>query len=188
MRHCCLVLGLIALVGTNVQAAEVAGVELAEEMRSPDGARLLLNGAGVRKKFFIKVYVGALYLPQKTRSVDGVLNGPGARRVAMHFVYDGVSRQKITDGWSEGMQANLSEQAFNAIKPRLEQFNALFEDMRAGDTIVLDYVPAEGTRVEVKGREKGVIPGEDFMQALFKVWLGGAPVDAGLKRAMLGLD
>ena len=33
---------------------------------------LQLNGAGIRKKFFVSVYVGALYLPEKT----GVA-GPG---------------------------------------------------------------------------------------------------------------
>jgi hypothetical protein len=32
------------------------------------------------------------------------------------------------------------------------------------------------------------IGGEDFAQALLRVWLGAEPADSGLKRAMLGRD
>ena len=34
--------------------------------------------------------------------------------------------------------------------------------------------------------EKGIIEGKDFSDALFSVWLGSNPVDAGLKKALLG--
>jgi hypothetical protein len=39
----------------------------------------------------------------------------------------------------------------------------------------------------VDGAARGEpIPGEDFYAALLKIWLGEKPVDADLKKAMLG--
>jgi hypothetical protein len=145
----------------------------------------MLNGAGTRKKFFVKVYVGALYLPKKVTSVDAVLNETGPKRVLMHFLYKKVEGYKLADGWTEGFENN-SESEMDKLKARLADFNKLFMDVKKGDVILLDYLPGQGTRVTIKGQEKGTIPGEDFNRALLKVWLGPEPADAGLKGAMLG--
>jgi hypothetical protein len=52
------VLTLVMLVAANADAAgkTVAGVAFEEQLRLDD-TLLLLNGAGVRSKFFIKAYV-----------------------------------------------------------------------------------------------------------------------------------
>ncbi|NOX76798.1 MAG: chalcone isomerase, partial [Gammaproteobacteria bacterium] len=47
-------------------ALEVAKVNIPEQIKLAD-TTLTLNGAGIRSKFFFDIYVGALYLPQKTR-------------------------------------------------------------------------------------------------------------------------
>jgi len=57
---------------------------------------------------------------------------------------------------------------------------------KSGDLILLDYLPGTGTRVTVRGEDKGTIPGEEFNRALLRIWLGNQPADASLKRAMLG--
>ena len=58
--------------------------------------------------------------------------------------------------------------------------------MASGEQAVITYIPGTGTRLELKGKEAGVIPGKDFADAMFAVWLGAKPVDAGLKEGMLG--
>ena len=40
---------------------DVAGVDVPDTL-SVEGKTLQLNGAGIRKKFVVKVYVGALYV------------------------------------------------------------------------------------------------------------------------------
>jgi hypothetical protein len=149
------------------------------------GPKLVLNGAGVRKKFFVKVYVGALYLPNKATTVAAVLNETGPKRVLMHFLYKKVEREKLTDGWKEGFENN-SKTEMAQLRARLDDFNKLFTDVKKGDVILLDYLPGSGTRVTINGQEKGTIAGEDFNRALLKVWLGPEPADSGLKQAMLG--
>lgn len=63
-RFICLIVILgVGLLGQTTRAVELAGVTLAPTATLTDGSVLVLNGAGVRKKFFVDVYIGALYLP-----------------------------------------------------------------------------------------------------------------------------
>ena len=181
MRMLCVM--LLLMLNTAI-AAEVEGVKIAEQVEVGDVV-LELNGAGLRKKYFVKVYVGALYLPEKTSISDQAIRMAGARQISMHFLR-AVEADKMTAGWTEGFTRNTKD--MTVLQERLQQFNALFEDMKAGDEMILQYLPDEGTRVIIKASQKRVVAGEDFMQALLRVWLGAEPADEGLKAAMLGLD
>jgi hypothetical protein len=183
------VAGLLALLVTGSASAqevvELAGVELAPRAEVA-GTDLVLNGAGIRKKFFVKVYIGALYLPRSAGQADAVLAMDGPKRVLMHFLYKKVEAGQLVDGWNEGFENNQSAENLTKLGPRLEQFNALFTDVVAGDEVLLDFLPGQGTRVTVRGEQKGLIPGDDFYRALLAVWLGEKPADKGLKKGMLG--
>jgi hypothetical protein len=170
---------------TSSPAQEIAGVQIPEDVEV-SGQKLVLNGAGLRKKFFAKVYVAGLYLPEQTSDANRVIEMAGPKRITLQFIYDEVAARKITRGWTDGFRNNSSPEQMKALQSRLDDFNALFEDMKKGDRVVMDYVPGLGTRVEIKGKARGVIPGDDFMQALFKVWLGDKPADMGLKKGLLG--
>lgn len=178
---------LLPLLSLPAHALDVGGVQIAPTAKlDSDGPTLVLNGAGVRKKLFISVYVGALYLPKKAATVAEVLAQTGPRRVLMHFVYDEVSAAKLVEAWNEGFAANHSDAELAALRARIEQFNALFSTVKKGDVITLDYRPGEGTRVNYNDKTKGVIPGEDFNRALLTIWLGEKPVTDALKKALLG--
>ncbi len=180
---------LVLLHAPLVPAARVAGVEIPDQV-TPAGLDrpLQLNGAGVRKKFFFKIYVGALYLPRKESSASAILAADAPNRVLMHFLYDEVSRDKLAAAWREGFAANHAPRALAALESRIGQFSNLFGDAREGDRVWIDYLPGQGTRVTINDEMKGVVPGADFNHALLRVWLGDEPVMEDLKRAMLGLD
>lgn len=176
---------LMAGLPSGAQAHEVAGVQV-PEVANVGGKQLVLNGAGVRKKFFIKVYVGALYLTKNLKTVEAVLADTGPKRVSMQFIYKKVSAKSMTSGWTEGFENNLSQTEVAPLHERLKRFNSMFTDLHAGDIVRLDYIPGEGTRVFINGgSHRGTIKGADFNRALLKVWLGKSPVDKGLKAAML---
>jgi hypothetical protein len=179
---------LILCPGTQAApAAEVSGVTLPETVTvGSKGARLLLNGAGVRKKLFVKVYVGALYLDEKASRAEEVLDNTGPKRVTMHFLYKKVSSEKLVRAWEEGFAANQGGAEMEALRDRLEKFNGLFQTVHRGDVIRLDILPERGTVVSLNGAERGVVEGADFSRALLEVWLGGKPADKGLKKALLG--
>jgi len=174
------------LLSPLVSAREIAGIELPETAQlSPDDTQLVLNGAGVRRKFFFKIYVAGLYLPSRQTSSEAIVTLPGSKRVRMHFLYKEVERDKLVAGWQEGFANNQDSASLAQLAPRLEKFNQLFRSMRRGDVIDLDYRPEVGTQVFFNGELQGQIEGTDFYSALLQVWLGKKPADTDLKTALL---
>lgn len=147
---------------------------------------LQLNGLGYRTKFIFKIYVGALYTESKVSSRDEVQALKGPKRVVMHMVYDEVAREKMASAWREGFEDNNPDQQLAKLQTRLETLVSYFPDLKAGDVVLLDYIPGQGTYVSINGEKKGVIAGADFYAALLDVWLGEEPADDDLKEAMLG--
>jgi hypothetical protein len=182
-----LIAALLCCYTVSSFAFEVGGVVM-PDTATVAGKQLGLNGAGLRKKFFVKVYAAGLYLPEKTTDAVKAINMPGPKRVTMQFIYDDVAAAKITKGWTEGFEKNSTAEQLQRLQSRLDLFNTFFEDMKAGDRIIIDFLPVNGTQVSVKGKLKGEIPGEDFYQALLRVWLGEEPADKGLREGMLGED
>lgn len=156
-----------------------------ETLQTENGATLYLNGAGIRSKFFFDIYIAELYLEHPSNSVNEVIESPGRKRIVMYFLHDEVGRDKLIDGWNEGFKGNTPAGSVAQLQARIDQFNGMFDDVKKGDSIVLDYIPEKGTVVTVAMQEKGVIPGKEFNDALLRIWLGERPVNKGLKEKLL---
>ncbi len=180
-----LLLFCLLLIGLPAEAREIAGVMVQETIKDDDGAVLHLNGAGIRTKMFFDVYLAQLYLEKPSSSAAEVIAAEGKKRMIMHFLYKEVSKDKLVEAWNEGFKNNTGSDELGRLQARIDQFNDLFEDVKKGDVVVLDYIPATGTAVTVKGRQKGVVPGKDFNDAMLKIWLGEKPVTESLKGQLL---
>ncbi len=177
-------LALWCVISTAV-ARDIEGIPVSETVTLAD-TPLVLNGAGVRKKFFVKVYVGALYLPKKETRAQSIIVSAGAKSVRLHILYAELDSQKLADAWTDGIKANHGDTEFQALVPRLTQFNGLFRTVRRGDTIRVDLMPNGETHVMINEEMRGVVSGADFQRALLTIWLGEKPVDENLKQALLG--
>lgn len=187
MRKPITLLGIFLLVFTlDALARDVAGVAIPDRATLADGSQLTLNGAGVRKKFFVKVYAGALYVAEPRRDAAKIIADPGAKRMLMHFIYKEVSQEKQADGWTSGFKKNTNDPEFDALKARLDKFNNLLVTVKQNDVIRLDYLPRAGTQIWFNGELRGTIEGEDFHRTLLKVWIGESPADSGFKKSLLG--
>ena len=171
---------LPAGAGTNI-----AGVELADSYQL-DGKSLTLNGAGVRSKFFFKIYIGALYTDENSNNAAELIAARGPGSMQMTMLYKEVEAEKITGGWEEGFRANVTDAEFKQLETRLQKFNAMFPELHAGDVVYMDYVPDTGTELRINGKLLGKIQGDDFFRALLKVWIGDHPADDKLKAGLLG--
>ena len=177
------------IINTPVAAKEIEGVVIPDTLAAANSdSSLVLNGAGIREKFFLDIYIGALYLPARTPDASAILSDTGPASILMHILYGEVSKQKITAGWTDGLEANLSDQEMQALKPQLEKFNSLFQDLHKGDQIRIDYIPGTGTEVRINKELRGAVEGNDFYRSLLKIWIGSHPVTKSLKREMLGND
>ncbi|MDH4151266.1 MAG: chalcone isomerase family protein [Betaproteobacteria bacterium] len=170
-------------------AAELEGVKLPGTARVVEGgADLVLNGAGVRTRFFFRVYVGALYLGRKTPEANAVINDPGAKRIALHMLRE-LSAEQFVSALEEGLKKNHSAEQLAKLDASVKQLRAIFDAVKVakeGDSIYIDSLPGTGTRITVNGAVKGTIAGEEFNRALLRIWFGENPADSDLKKGMLG--
>ena len=180
-----LVFFTLLLMSLPAYAKEIAGVMVNDTLQSEDGTLLQLNGAGVRSKLFLDIYIAELYLEKPSAKAAEVIETKARKRIVMHFLYSEVSKDKLVEAWNEGFKENNNASDLAKLQERINQFNALFVDVKKDDIIVLDYAPTTGTVVTIKGQNKGVIAGADFNDALLKIWLGEKPVNGGLKDKLL---
>ena len=186
-RYILALLPSLFIYSLPASAIEIEGVAIPETTSVADSkTTLVLNGAGLREKFFIDIYIGALYLQAKTPDARAILSDEGPASVHMHFLYSEISKKKITDGWIDGLDANLSNSELQAIQPQLDAFNKLFTVLKEGDVLRIDYSPAKGTEVRINGEWRGAVAGNDFFRALLKIWIGPKPISKSLKQDMLG--
>ncbi len=183
MRKTILAAALLA-AATTAGAATVAGVKVDDSI-TVNNQKLVLNGAALRKKFVVKVYVGSLYLPSKQTSAASILAADTPRRQVMHFLYD-VDKGKMAEAWSEGLADNTPN-ASPEVKTAFKTLSSWMEDMKEGQSIVLTYVPGIGTTVEVAGKNKGTLGGKAVADAILNTWVGPKPGPGGdFKKGVLG--
>ncbi len=165
--------------------AEISGVKLEDQLQP---GNLILNGAGLRKRLFFKVYAIGLYLPKKTGDAEEAVASPGPKRVAIHMLRN-VGAAEFSEALAEGIRANHSEAEAKALEPRVQALAALMAELqeaKKGMAIALDLKGNE-THLLVDGKARGrPLAGEDFYRALLRIWLGPQPVQDDVKKALLG--
>lgn len=166
------------------QAGERAGVRMADRVTVGD-KQLVLNGMGVREAtiFNVDVYVGGLYLEARSADGERIASSEEVKRLQLTFVRD-VDRGDVVDAWVEGFKRNGA--SFPALRDRVARLNSWMRDFKKGESLVFTYEPGKGVTVNVKGQTAGTIEGSDFGTALFRIWLGPKPPNAGLKKGLLG--
>lgn len=166
-------------------ALEVAGVNL-DEHATLGGRALVLNGAGIRTRAIFKVYVGSLYLPEKAVTAEAALAAV-PRRVRLDLLRD-LSADQLVDALADGLKDNNPPGELAAVKAQSDDLVSImksFGEVKKGSVVTLDLVDG-ATRIALDGNERGSILGDAFNRALLRIWLGDRPVQADLKKAMLG--
>ena len=185
LRDSALMLLLALLTSSPAMGAVVSGVSLDDRI-SVAGRPLLLNGAGVRTKVLVQLYVVSLYLPERATDVSAVF-ARAPRRIQLNMLQSAPS-EEIIKAILDTMADNNTPAEMAAVKQQTSQLASLirpFKQVGKNDVITLDFVDGR-TVLGWNGRSRGRIPGEAFNRALTKIWLGEQPVQADLKQALLG--
>ncbi|GIU46281.1 chalcone isomerase family protein [Shewanella algidipiscicola] len=176
---------LLPLLMTSLANAKtIADVEVAETIQLADNT-LQLNGAGVRSKFFMDLYVGSLYLQQPSSDVEAIINAPKAV-IRLNITSGMITSDKMSDaiitGFDDATQGHVAP-----IKQHIDTFMALFnEPIVDGDQFTFETTQGVGVSAYKNNQLQANIQGEDFRQALLNIWLGDSPAQSSLKAAMLG--
>ena len=182
---------LAVLFSSQSFAVDVSGVKVDDRIRLAN-QDLVLNGAGIRYAAagLIKVYVAALYLPQKRASSVDIAALKGPKRVHLSLLRE-VNSNDFSKGLLGGMRANLppgdQQKHFDSLL-RLGSIFGQIPSLKKGESISLESIPGTGIVVLVNGKRVGEpFPDETFFYAVLQIWLGPKPIDAGLKPSLLGL-
>lgn len=182
MRLAALLAALAVLSPLPAVAREIAGVKVTDTS-FVDGQELRLNGAGLRKRAWIEVYVGALYLVEPSKDAAAIIESDQPKRVRMVFLRN-VDRKSIMEAFEDGFDKNSPSEAAE-MKKLLPQIAPAVGDLKKGQDLVVTYVPGKGTTVAGPGGV-ATVPGKPFADALFRNWLGKNPPSKDLRDGMLG--
>ena len=190
MRFMKPLLGVIvsALLSASAMAAtiDLAGVKV-EDSAVVGGAKLPLNGAGIRVKF-LKIYVGELFVGKKVHTLQELIAAPGPKRLKMTFLRE-VDSNAFGKLLTRGVQDNVAKDQFSRMVPGLIRMGEMFgsnKSLGPGDVVTDDWIPGTGLVVSVNGKVQGEpITDPEFFHGLMSIWFGPNPGDWKLKDAML---
>ncbi|MAR93072.1 MAG: chalcone isomerase [Pseudomonadales bacterium] len=180
-----LLLGL--WLSATVHALELGGITMPETLTTSDGATLHLNGAGIREKWFMDLYVGGLYLLQPSADPDTILSADEPMAIRLHIVSGMITSEKMVNATMEGFE-NSTGGNVDALDVNIKAFLAAFDEaIKEGDIFAFIYEPGKGIHIMKNGAEYMLVECElAFKQALFGIWLSDKPAQKSLKRDMLG--
>ncbi|MBL4652288.1 MAG: chalcone isomerase family protein [Flavobacteriales bacterium] len=150
------------------------------------GKTLQLNGAGLREKLWLDLYVGGLYVTTKSADANKVINADEPMAIKMEIVSSLISSEKMIGAIEEGMEKSTKGNTAQFSK-EIEQLKAAFaEEIVDGNTYEIIYIPGEGIVVTKGSKEvTSIACGIEFKKAVFGIWLCDDPADEDLKEGML---
>jgi hypothetical protein len=175
-------------------AVELEGVELAESITAY-GQKLVLNGAGVRRRGYYKADVTALYLPEKRTTPDAIYKLNGVRRIQLNilrtFTSSTISRIFLVD-----FKQSATDDEFKKLIGPIGQIGSAYANVKRvdkGDVVNLDWVPGIGWMATHNGKQLTgdggntlAINDELAYQIYLRMYIGpAAPED--LRNGLLGL-
>ncbi len=175
------------LLASPAAAVSVEGVEFEKAVSRSDGRGqdLVIHGVGLlRYKLLFRAYVAALYLPDGTPGAAAMGDVPKRLEISYFWAIEG-------DDFGRAANQLLAQQRSAAqlepLRDRLATMHGAFRSIEAGQRYALTYEPGVGTVLSLDGEALATIPGADFAEAYFGIWLGErAPLDAGLRDELLG--
>ena len=146
-----------------------------------------LNGGGIRKKLFFKLYVGGLYLTEKKSDANAIINADEAMAVKLQITSGMISSDNMSEAINEGFEKSTGGN-IAPLKDKISKFVDTFKksEIVEGNVFDIVYVPGTGVESYKNGKLQSTIEGLEFKKALFGIWLCDEPADDDLKKAMLG--
>lgn len=167
------------------------GIKIKTSIKVEDGdskTKLVLNGAGIREKMWVNLYVQALYLPEQSNDAEKILESDATIATRLHITSSLVTKKKLIQAMEDGISKSYKGD-INLIKELLDTFMSFFETQldKEGYADMVYSANTEKTAVYLNRKFIGDVPGKDFRKALFGIWLEDNCVDKTLRKRLLGM-
>lgn len=185
MKRLLILLTLIICHQVLFAQREVSGIIPAKKI-TIGNEDLNFNGVGLREKFFLDLYVGALYLKKPSSKAADIIKADESMAITLDIVSGFISSEKMIDAIKEGFDKSTNGNPA-PLKEKIKSFQDSFkEEIIKGDHYVIAYLKDSGIEIYKNGKKLKTIEGLEFKKALFGIWLGDEPADEDLREGMLG--
>ncbi|WP_019026849.1 chalcone isomerase family protein [Colwellia piezophila] len=182
---------IILSLSLNVAAKTVADVEISPSITFGDKT-LLVQGAGVRSKFFIDLYVASFFSEDDIKSKEGIdtasqeiIKGKKISAIRLNIVSGLITSEKMLASIEQSFDVATHGDT-TAIDVYIAEFTAVFEQaITKQDQFTFISEPGVGVHVLKNNQPLSSITNDAFRQALLSIWLGTNSVDDDLKSDML---
>jgi hypothetical protein len=185
-KVCGAVLIVFAIVSSS-EAMEIGGVDTPDTLKAGEDT-LLLNGAGIRTKLMMNMYVAGLYLLKKNHDAEKIIAADEPMAIRIQIVSKLISSSKMVSATEEGFETSTGGNTA-PIQEKIDSFIKVFKTgIQRNDVYDLVYIPGKGVEASKNGSLVSTIPGIDFKQAMFGIWICKNPSHncPALKDGMLG--
>jgi hypothetical protein len=203
-----ILVSLIAIFSISDSLAQktLSGVTLPEQL-GYNKVLLKLNGAGIREKYFMHIYVAGLYVSEVSNNAENLINREDFMSLRIQIISSILTNETmvryIEDGFARSVGGKETD-AFKKMKNQIKTICMLFssEPTKVGDVYDIHYLPGKGITSSKNGKpfvgwgsddqpsdstSSIIYIDLDFKKALFGIWLSEDPVDVALKEGLLGL-
>lgn len=174
---------MAAMFAFSAVAATKYGVTF-KDNKTVEGKNLVLNGIGLRKKLVVKVYVGALYLEQKTTDADSIINSNDTMQIVLHFLRE-TDASSISSAFLKAYQKNCGAHCRSSQRA-VDEFLTQIVDAKIGDRTSIT-VAGNTVKLHIKGDLRYEVSDSNIATIVKKMFLGDKPANRKLRDGMLGL-
>lgn len=151
--------------------------------------KIQLNGSGTRSKYWMDMYVNALYLTDISHDPKAILASNTLMAVRIEIKSSLVTSEKFSRLVTKGLVKSVGQENLYRYEKQIDMLAKMISSQKTQkkDCFNLIFNPSDSNLWVYKNDVLyGKIPGLDFKKALFGIWLSDDPINADLKNDLLG--
>ncbi len=173
------------MISGNYAQLKIGSVKIPTTIKTQDHT-LILNGAGLREMYRLDIYIGALYVKEKSYEPLKLMHADEPMCMKIYVVSNLLTNEKLLESIDEGFKRSLDGNTI-ALQPKINHLKSVFyEKLKKSDDFNIIYEPGKGSSVYKNGKHLTTIPGFEFKKALFGIWLSKNAAASDLQVKLLG--
>ncbi len=154
------------------------------------GKKLVLNGAGVRRRGYYKSNIVALYLPERLTTLDAIMKLDGPRRIQMLLLRD-FSQSTVSRIFLADFKQAATDVEFKTLINEVAEIGAIYNNVKRveqGDKVNIDWQPGAGIIASLNDRQLNDKPiNNELAYQIYLRMFMGPTVPEELRNRLLGL-
>ena len=151
------------------------------QLTTPEAQLELAGGSGFTYALIFDVLSGATYLPPGVPARDFSKASSKALVLVYKRDFSAAEFREVTENL---FKKNNPKETVEKYQSELKAFNALYQDLKAGDRYQLTLLK-NSIELSVNGLVTGTINNPEFGRALFNIWFGPSPFNKTFRDNLL---